>query len=66
MMKEKVGEYPVHVAIMHAYVLEEAEKLKETITNSFNCTEVWLSDFSPLMGYAIGTGALGLAFYGER
>jgi DegV family protein with EDD domain len=65
MMKEKVGENPVHVAVMHAYATEEAKKLKETVTNSFNCTEVWLSDFSPLMGYAIGTGALGLAFYGE-
>jgi len=64
-MKEKVGENPVHVSVMHAYVPEEANKLKETVSNSFNCAEVWLSDFSPLMGYAIGTGALGLAFYGE-
>jgi DegV family protein with EDD domain len=65
MMEEKVGERPVHVAIMHAYALEEANKLKETVAKSFNCAELWLSDFSPLMGYAIGTGALGLAFYGE-
>jgi DegV family protein with EDD domain len=64
-MKDQVGDNPVHVAVMHAYVQEEANKLKETVTNSFNCAEAWLSDFSPLMGYAIGTGALGLAFYGE-
>jgi fatty acid-binding protein DegV len=51
---------------MHAYATEEAKKLKETVASSFKCAEIWLSDFSPLMGYAIGTGALGLAFYGEK
>ena len=65
-MKEKVGQNPVHVAIMHAYALEEAKSLKEKVAGSFNCIELWISDFSPLMGYAIGTGALGLAFYGEN
>jgi len=42
---------------------EAALQLKETIAASFNCTEIWITEFSPLMGYATGTGALGLAFY---
>jgi DegV family protein with EDD domain len=66
LMREKVGQKPVHVAVMHAYALEEAEKLKERVASAFNCAELWVSEFSPLMGYATGTGTLGLAFYSEE
>jgi len=63
MMRDKVEQNPVHVAVMHAYALDEAERLKERIASEFNCSELWLSEFSPLMGYACGTGTLGVAFY---
>jgi DegV family protein with EDD domain len=62
-MREKVGKNPVHVAVMHAFAQEEGEKLKELIAAEFNCVELWLTGFSPVMGYATGTGTLGLAFY---
>ena len=65
MMREKVGNNPVHVAVTHAYALEEAEKLKERIASEFNCVELWLCEFSPVMGYACGTGTVGAAFYPE-
>jgi len=64
-MRKKVGQSPVHVAVMHAYALDEAEKLKERILSEFNCAELWLTEFSPVMGYATGTGTLGFAFYKE-
>jgi len=62
-MRDRVGQNPTHVAVMHAYAQEEAEKLKERVSAEFNCAEIWLSEFSPVMGYAYGTGTLGLAFY---
>jgi len=62
-MREKVGQNPVHVAVMHAFAQEEGEKLKERIASEFNCVELWLTGFSPVMGYATGPGTLGLAFY---
>jgi DegV family protein with EDD domain len=62
-MREKVGESPVHVAVMHAFAQKEGEKLKERVASEFNCAELWLTSFSPVMGYATGTGTLGLAFY---
>lgn len=65
MMRDKVGNNPVHVAVTHAYALDEAEKLKERIASEFNCVELWLSEFSPVMGYACGTGTVGAAFYPE-
>ena len=63
---EKVGDRPVHMAVLHAYALEAAEKLKSRVAAEFNCREIWISEFSPIMGYACGTGTLGLAFYTEE
>ncbi len=64
-MRDKVGQKPVHVAVMHAYAPDEADRLKARISSEFNCLELWLSEFSPVMGYATGTGTLAVAFYGE-
>jgi fatty acid-binding protein DegV len=65
MMRDKVGQNPAHVAVMHAYAPDEAERLMERVSAEFNCAELWLTEFSPVMGYACGTGTLGLAFYSE-
>ncbi|HUT68401.1 MAG TPA: DegV family protein [Dehalococcoidales bacterium] len=65
MMRDRVGDSPVHVSVTHAYALNEAEKLKERVASEFNCVEMWLSEFSPVMGYACGTGTVGVAFYPE-
>lgn len=63
MLRDRVGQDPVHIAVMHAYVPEEAETLRERISAEFNCAELWITEFSPVMGYATGTGTLGFAFY---
>jgi len=63
MLRDRVGQRPVHVAVMHAYALDEAERLKERISSEFNCAELFITEFSPVMGYATGTGTLGFAFY---
>ena len=62
-MRNKVGLRPVHVAVMHAYALDEGERLKERVSAEFNCVELFVTEFSPVMGYACGTGTLGIAFY---
>ncbi|HEY41032.1 MAG TPA: DegV family protein [Dehalococcoidia bacterium] len=63
MMREKVGHGEVHVAVMHAYAPDEAEKLKERVASEFNCVELWTVEMTPVMGYACGTGTVGIAFY---
>jgi DegV family protein with EDD domain len=63
--KEKIDGRPVHVAVTHAYAAEEAALLMERVKKEFNCVEVWLSEFSPLMGYATGPGTVGYSFYTE-
>lgn len=62
-LKERVGQRPVHIAVMHADVPDEAARLKERIASEFNCAELWITEFSPVMGYATGKGTLGIAFY---
>ena len=64
-MRDKVGQSPVHVAVMHAYAPDEAERLMERVASEFNCAELWLTEFSPVMGYATGTGTIGFGFYPE-
>lgn len=63
LMRDHVGSEPVHVAVMHADCLREAQELKARIAAEFDCTELFITDFSPVMGYAAGRGTLALAFY---
>jgi DegV family protein with EDD domain len=64
-LREKVGQNPVHIAVMHAYCPDEAEELKKRLDTEFNCIELFITEFTPVMGYATGTGTLGFAFYQE-
>jgi DegV family protein with EDD domain len=65
MIRNRVGKSLVHMAVMHAYAPDDAQKLKERVAAEFNCAELWVTELSPVMGYATGTGTLGLAFYPE-
>lgn len=64
-MRTKAEGRPLNVAVMHAYALEAAVELKDRISREFNCHDIWLTEFSPVMGYACGTGTLGISFYSE-
>ncbi len=64
-LREKVGHNPVHIAVMHAYCPDEAEELKKRLDTEFNCVELFITEFTPVMGYATGTGTIGFAFYQE-
>jgi len=57
--------HPVHVIIMHTNVLAEAEELRQRISSEFNCAEIYITDFTPVMGLHTGPGLLGLAFYSD-
>jgi DegV family protein with EDD domain len=62
-LRDAVDDQPAHVAVMHAYTPDEAEDLKARIEKEFNCVELWIAEFTPVMGYATGTGTLALAYY---
>ena len=63
-MRERAGTgHPLHVIVMHANALHEAEKLKARVESDFNCIELFTAEFTPVMGVHTGPGLLGLAFY---
>ncbi len=64
-MQQRVGERPVHVNLHHAAAPEEAEFLKGEIQSKFNCVELYVTDFTPVMGVHTGPGTIALAFYCE-
>jgi DegV family protein with EDD domain len=65
-MQKKVNNSTVHCTVMHAYAPDQAQLLKQQVAQRFICKELWISEFSPIMGYTTGTGTLGLAFYTEN
>ena len=62
-MKERVGESAVHINVQHADAYDQAAAMKERIASEFNCTELFLTDFTVTMGTHTGPGLLVLAFY---
>ncbi|MGA7678283.1 MAG: DegV family protein [Dehalococcoidia bacterium] len=66
MMHADVGQKPVRVIIQHANVLRKAEGLRQRVQADFNCTELRVTEFSPIIGFATGPGCLALAFRTEN
>ena len=56
---------PLHVAVMHADALDNANVLRNRIASQFNCSELFITEFTPVMGVHTGPGLLGVAFYSE-
>lgn len=65
-MEKYVGSHPVHVAVMHADAPAEAERLRQQVADRFDCVELFVTEFTPVMGSAAGPGLVGLAFYSEN
>lgn len=66
MKKRTIQEKPLHVAIMHADALDQANRLSEEITRLFICKEIFITEFTPVMGVHTGPGVVGAAFYSEE
>jgi DegV family protein with EDD domain len=67
LMDETVNEaHQLHVAVMHADAPAEAVTLKDMISAKFNCKEIYITEFTPVMGVHTGPGLVGVAFYGEE
>jgi DegV family protein with EDD domain len=56
-------ELPLHVAVMHADAPQYAENLKKRISSQFNCSEIFITEFTPVMGVHTGPGLFGVAYY---
>ncbi len=67
LMKPLAGKgRPLHVAVMHADALERAELFRDKIKAQFECRELFITEFTPVMGVHTGPGLIGAAFYAEE
>jgi DegV family protein with EDD domain len=66
LMKERRGKrQPLHVAVMHADAVAEALTLRNRIASQFDCAELFITEFTPVMGVHTGPGLIGVAFYSD-
>ena len=65
LMDERVGSAPVHASVMHGDALREAEEMRREIERRFDCRDIYVTEFSPVMGAHTGAGLLGAAFWTE-
>lgn len=64
-LKKGWDEELTDVGIAHADCLAEAEELKNKISQSLPSAKIFISECSPIIGYATGRGSLFIAFYGK-
>ena len=65
LMRQRVGAGPIHAAVLHADAGEAADRLRQRVSLEFPCKELFISEFSPVMGSHTGPGLLGIAFWSE-
>ena len=64
--QQRVGGAPVVVNIMEAGAAEDALVLEHLIREVMDCRELFISQFTPVMGAHTGPGLLGVAFYTDE
>jgi DegV family protein with EDD domain len=64
-LKRDIGGLRVHINIHHADEMEEAKRLVERVGKEVDCAEVYITEFTPLMGVHTGPGVLGFSFYAD-
>lgn len=65
LIKQEAGTDSLHFMVMHADAPEIAEEFIKLLRQEFNCLRVIVSEYSPIMGYAVGRGAIFVGFHPE-
>lgn len=66
LVAERVGEATASGIVMHAEAEEMAERLRDSLRARLDCAELFLAEFTPVMGAHIGPGMVGVAFWSEE
>jgi len=65
LIKEEAKTDSLHFMVMHAAAPDMAERFTELLRQDFNCLRVLISEYSPVMGYGAGPGAIFVGFHPE-
>jgi DegV family protein with EDD domain len=61
--KEKVGDQPVNVGIIHALAMEQAEQLMPIVQDSLQVEDCYIKDLAISLAVHFGPGTVGLVAY---
>jgi DegV family protein with EDD domain len=64
--QQAIGRRLKRLAVMHADAPEKAQSLMEQVSKRFVCDEIYLAEFTPVMGTHAGPGVVGLAYQFEE
>jgi DegV family protein with EDD domain len=63
LIQQEAGTKSLHFMLSHAAAPEMAERFSNILKEKFDCLSLIVSDYSPVMGYGAGPGALFVAFH---
>jgi len=64
-LKETWDKNFTEIGLMHIESLAGIDKFKEKISSSLPDAQIFISEFSPIVGYATGKGTLGIGFFAK-
>jgi fatty acid-binding protein DegV len=64
-LKDTWDENLPEIGLMHIESPGEVEKFREKISTRMPKTQIFISEFSPIVGYATGKGTLGIGFFAK-
>ena len=62
---KEAGTNALHFMVTHAAAPDMAESFSEQLKKKYNCLSMVISDYSPVMGYGAGPGAIFVGFHPE-
>ena len=65
LMRDDVRDSAIHATVMHGDDAEAADALRRRVEAEFDCKELFVSQFSPVMGAHTGPGLVGVAWWRE-
>ncbi len=63
LIKKEAESEALHFMLMHAAAPEMAARFSELLRQNFDCRRIIVSEYSPVMGYGAGPGALAVGFH---
>jgi len=63
LIKADVETNSLHFMVMHAAAPEMAERFSDLLRQNFDCQRILISEYSPVMGYGAGPGAIFVGYH---
>ena len=61
-VKKEADTDSLHFIVSHANAPEIGERVCELLRRNFNCLSLYITEYSPIMGYSVGSGCFFVGF----